>query len=88
MQRLASRADCLVFPAVDGAAGGGPPLLADTYGQFAWTLFANVTGQPALYLPPPPDAAHAGLQLAGARLSDGRLLALGEHLVNLHPRGK
>lgn len=88
MQRLTSQADFLVFPAVDGAASGGAALLADTYGQFASTLFANVTGQPALYVPPPAGAAQAGLQLAGARLSDGRLLALGEHLVNLHPRGK
>jgi len=86
-QQLTSQVDFLVFPAVDGATNGAPVLLADTYAQFASTLFANVTGQPALYLPPPSGAAHSGFQLAGPRLSDARLLALGEHLLNMRRGG-
>jgi len=88
MQRLTSQADYLVLPAVDWAPSGAPALLADTYAQFASTAFANVTGQPALYLPPASDAAHSGFQLAGPRLSDALLLALGEHLLNVRQGGK
>ena len=88
MQRLTSQADFLVFPAVNCAPSGAPSSLADTYAQFASMAFANVTGQPALYLPPAPGAAHPGFQLAGPRLSDARLLALGEHLLNMRQGGK
>jgi len=88
MQRLTSQADYLVVPAVDCAPSGAPASLADTYAQFASTAFANVTGQPALYLPPAPDGAHSGFQLAGPRLSDASLLALGEHLLNVRQGGK
>ena len=87
MQRLTSQADYLLLPAVDWAPSGAPALLADTYAQFASTAFANVTGQPALYLPPASDAAHSGFQLAGPRLSDALLLALGEHLLNVRQGG-
>ena len=52
MQRLTEQADFLVFPAANGAPCDAPALLADTYAQFASTAFANVTGQPVLYLPP------------------------------------
>jgi len=82
MQRLFLQADFLVFPAVKCAATSGSALLADTYAQFASTAFANVTGQPALYLPTASGAGQSGFQLAGPRLSDARLLALGEHLLN------
>lgn len=82
MQRLTGQVDFLVLPAGNGAPAGAPQALARTCAQFATTVFANVTGQPALYLPPPSGAARAGLQLAGPRLSDARLLALGEHLLN------
>jgi aspartyl-tRNA(Asn)/glutamyl-tRNA(Gln) amidotransferase subunit A len=88
MQRLTAQADFLVFPAVDCAPSGAPSSLDSTYAQFASTSFANVTGQPSLYLPPAPGAAHPGLQLAGPRLSDARLLALGEHLLNMRRGGK
>lgn len=65
----------------DGApAPGAPPSLAGTYAEFASTLFANVTGQPALYVPPPPGGAQ-GFQMAGPRLGDARLLSLGELLL-------
>jgi len=88
MQRLTSRADFLVLPAIDCAPPGAPKSLAETYAQFATTLFASVTGQPALYLPPAPGAADPGFQLAGPRLSDARLLDLGEHLLNIRRGGK
>jgi len=87
MEKLFDQADFLMFPA---AAGGGTDegaSLADTYEQFAATLFANVTGQPALYLPPAPGSRTEGVQLAGPRLSDPRLAALGEHLMNLRQAG-
>jgi aspartyl-tRNA(Asn)/glutamyl-tRNA(Gln) amidotransferase subunit A len=83
MHALTSQAEFLVLPAVDAAPSTTPALLPETYAQFAPTLFANVTGQPALYLPPGRSAGHSGIQLAGPRLSDGRLLSLGEHLLNL-----
>jgi hypothetical protein len=41
-----------------------------------------------LYLPPAAEAGHSGIQLAGPRLSDGRLLDLGEHLLDLPGGGK
>ena len=85
MQRLTKEADFLVLPAPEDAAGE-PASLADLYDRFALTAFANVTGQPVLYLPPAGDAA-AGVQLTGPRLSDARLLALGEHLLNLRRGG-
>ncbi len=88
MHRLASQADFLVFPAGDVAPSVEPASLAGTYAQFASTLFASVTGQPALYLPPPPGTARSGFQLAGPRLSDARLLALGEYLLNLRRGGR
>jgi aspartyl-tRNA(Asn)/glutamyl-tRNA(Gln) amidotransferase subunit A len=88
MQRLTSQADFLVFPAVDGAPSDATALLAETYAQFASTAFANVTGQPALYLPAASDAAHSGFQLAGPRLNDARLLSLGEHILNMRRGGK
>jgi len=81
MHALASQADFLVFP-IDVVEKGAPAALPDTYAQFASTLFANVTGQPALYLPPGRSAGQSGIQLAGPRLSDGRLLDLGEYLLN------
>ena len=87
MQRLTGQVDFLVLPVAAGAAARAPAALAEHYAQFATTLFANVTGQPALYLPPPSGAAQAGVQLAGPRLSDARLLALGEYLVNSRRRG-
>ncbi len=84
MQRLAAQVDALVLPAPPPAAPGTS--LAETYAGFAATLFANVTGQPALVLPPP-RAGGVGLQLTGARRSDGRLLALGECLLGLRKGG-
>ncbi|MBN2506209.1 MAG: hypothetical protein JXQ71_05895 [Verrucomicrobia bacterium] len=81
--RLTSEADFLVLPATDGAGVGAPASLAETYAQFAATAFANVVGQPVLGLPPPAGAVSSGIQLVGPRLSDARLLALGEQVLNL-----
>lgn len=86
MEKLFNQADFLVFPAAGGGSGKESSL-AGTYEQFAATLFANVTGQPALYLPPAAGSGAAGFQLAGPRLSDARLIALGEHLLNLRQAG-
>jgi aspartyl-tRNA(Asn)/glutamyl-tRNA(Gln) amidotransferase subunit A len=88
MQRLTSQVGFLVLPAGDGVAAASAATLADTYAQFAWTALANVTGQPALYLPDATGLADAGMQLVGARSSDGRLLALGEHLRNIRQKGQ
>ncbi|MGI5939717.1 MAG: amidase family protein [Thermoleophilia bacterium] len=52
------------------------------YARSALTLCANVTGQPALYLPPGPGTTAGGLQLLGPRLADGRLLAFAGLLLN------
>lgn len=88
MQRITSQADFLLFPAVGPASSGAPASLAHTYAQFASTVFANVSGQPALYLPPQQGSEHAGFQLAGPRLSDARLLSLGEYLLNIRGGGQ
>ncbi len=83
MRQLTSHADFLLLPAGNGARAAlqdAPASLPDTYAEFAATLFANVTGQPALYLPPR-SSALPGFQLAGPRRGDARLLALGEHLL-------
>jgi aspartyl-tRNA(Asn)/glutamyl-tRNA(Gln) amidotransferase subunit A len=87
MQQITAQADFLVLPATNGASSGTDVNLENFCAQFASTAFANVTGQPVLYLPPTPGTA-AGLQIAGPRISDGRLLALGEHLLNINRGGK
>ena len=86
MRQLNAHADFLLLPAGAGAADGTSASLPGTYAEFASTLFANVTGQPALYLPPGPGRAQ-GWQLAAPRLGDARLLALGEYLLERRRRG-
>ncbi|HDQ03199.1 MAG TPA: hypothetical protein ENN23_01285 [Deltaproteobacteria bacterium] len=78
MKKLTGQADFLILPVVNKAAAQNPATLAETYAQFIYTAFANVTGQPALYLP---DKKGEGLQLTAARLADARLLDMGEHLI-------
>lgn len=87
MQNLFEHADFLLIPADAPDGEGQGTGLAETCEQFAATLFANVTGQPALYLPPADGPSASGFQLAGPRLSDPRLLALGEHLLGLRQGG-
>jgi len=66
---------------------GAQASLGGVYAEFASTLFANVTGQPVLYLPSSPGGGRAGIQLTGPRLADGRLLALGESLLETDRKG-
>ncbi|MFW6325762.1 MAG: amidase family protein [Desulfovermiculus sp.] len=87
MQRLFEQADFLLLPACTGSRAEPGLSLADTYEQFADTLFANVSGQPVLYLPPAPGTNASGCQLAGPRRSDPQLLDLGEYVLNLRQRG-
>jgi len=82
MQQRMTQADFMVFPTAKYVSPEAPPLLADTYAQFDSTVFANVTGQPALYLPPANERG-SGFQLVGPRLSDMHVLALGEYLMKL-----
>lgn len=88
MQKITSLADFLVFPTVSQGTSDTPTSLAGIYEQFVHTAFANVTGQPALHLPSSSGTKHSGFQLAGPRLSDARLLALGEYLLCLRHGGK
>ena len=87
MQKLSGQADFFIFPAAAAGNSDQGDFLGDIYEQFTATLFANVTGQPALYLPPASGTSASGFQLTGPRLSDARVLALGEHLVNLRQKG-
>ncbi|MFP4048775.1 MAG: amidase family protein [Desulfovermiculus sp.] len=87
MQRLFEQADFLLLPACTGSRAEPGLSLADTYEQFADTLFANVSGQPVLYLPPAPGTNASGCQLAGPRRSDPQLLDLGEYVLNRRQRG-
>lgn len=87
MQHLYTQADYLVFPLFDTSLSTAVDTLASLYSQFTLTAFANVTGEPVLYLPPE-DAAGSGLQLSGPRLSDARLLAFGSHLLKIHQGGR
>lgn len=82
MQQIAAQVDFLVFPTVKYCPSDEPLPLEETCAQFALTAFANVSGQPALYLPASHDS-HSGFQLVGPAFSDARVLSLGEHLMNL-----
>lgn len=84
--RLFLQTDFLLLPAFSDGLTETPLSLAATYAQFATTAFANVLGLPALYLPPAAER-QVGLQLAGPRLSDGRLINLGEYVQNLRRGG-
>lgn len=85
MQKLSEKADFLVFPTINPAASRTFDSLADMYEQFVYTAFANVTGQPALYIP---SGVGAGFQLAAKRHGDGRLLDLSEYLLRNRRGGK
>ena len=88
MQKINEQADFLIFPTLNSTASNNPESLADLYAQFIYTMFANITGQPALYLPSSSGSKHPGIQLAGPRLADGRLLALGDYLLSNRQGGK
>jgi len=87
ISELFEKVDYLVFPVVDRILSDISASPDEMYTQFSTTVFANVTGQPVLFLPPL-DTGYPGLQLAGPRLSDLRLLTLGEYLLNMRQGGK
>jgi aspartyl-tRNA(Asn)/glutamyl-tRNA(Gln) amidotransferase subunit A len=81
----AGKAGFLMFPSPDAAPASEPGTLDGFYSRFAGTLFANVAGLPALYLPPTQGAA--GFQLAAPRLGGPDLIALGEYLYTARRGG-
>lgn len=87
MGRLTGQVDFLVMPVRGQAVAEGAVPLAETYAKFSSTLFANVTGQPVLCLPPADGARQAGVQLAAGRRCDGRLIALGEYILERRGKG-
>ncbi len=84
-QKLFEQIDFLVGPAQNPVAGRSPDTLAGFYDQVAHTLLANVTGGPALYVPPS-GPGRPGVELVGALGADARLLDLGDFLSR-QPRG-
>lgn len=80
MTELTTHVDALLLPLPLTPPTEVALSLDETYALFDVTLFANVTGQPVLTLPPVQKMA---VQLAGARLSDDRLLARGETLLKI-----
>lgn len=88
MQNISGQVDFLVLPTVSATAGEKDDTLADLYAQSMYTAFANVTGQPALYIPSVSGAKQKGLQFIAPRLDDGRLLAFGEYVLDKRQGGK
>lgn len=88
MDRIYSQANFLVFPATNSTGPDETGALSSIYSRFSFTLFANVTGQPVLYLPVDSGAGITGFQLAGPRNSDGGVLTLGEYILNRRDGGK
>ena len=88
MATATAQTDFLVLPGENPSAPATAVTPEDIYAQFSFTAFANVTGQPALYLPPPTGEARPGWQLTGPRRSDARLLAVGESLQGIRQGGK
>ncbi len=84
LRALEDRADFLLLPSPGQAPAAEPDDLDGLYRRFASTLFANVAGLPALYLPG--KGGTGGCQLAAPRLQGPRLLELGEYLDN-SPKG-
>lgn len=88
MQKMTSQVDFLILPAVHPTADSGKDSLADLYAQFSYTAFANVSGQPALYIPAASGETHQGLQITAPRLADGRVLTFGEYVLGNREGGK
>lgn len=83
--------DLLAFPTRRYGKDGNPPATVNhVYDACAWTLAANVTGQPALQVPsfPIDNDGERGMQLVAAHLDDARLLAAGVKLSSLLQRGR
>jgi len=89
MEKLTTQADFLLLPTLAASSPGESATLEECYAQAAHTLCANVSGQPALHLPPIfAGQGSSGFQLTGPRRSDGRLLALGDFLLNQRRKGE
>ena len=88
LERLSAQADFLLLPTLAADAAGEPATLGEWYAQAAHTLCANVSGRPALHLPPIFAGQGGGFQLTGPRRGDGRLLALGDFLLNQRQGGE
>lgn len=87
MDRLLEKVEFLAVPLRGQAAAEGALPLAETYAKFSSTLFANVTGQPVLCLPPVDSKGQGGVQLAAQRRNDGELVALGEYILERRGKG-
>ncbi len=86
MAQLSAQVDFLICPIIPIPASDTVARLGETYAYGATTIFANVTGQPTLFLPPAAGAGNTGYQLAGPRRSDARLLALGAWILQMRRR--
>ncbi len=85
-QSLLAQVDALVFPVKNAAAPDAPETLTDFYKQFAHTAQANITGCPALCLPP--SAANGtAMQVMARPNADARVMALGEYLYRQRKGG-
>ncbi len=78
-ERLLAQVDVLVFPVQNAVTPDAPETLAGLYEQFAYTAHANITGCPALCVPPS-AADRSAVQLVGPKNADARVMALGEYL--------
>jgi len=85
-ERLTTQADVLVFPVQNSTAADAPETLAGLYEQFAHTAHANITGCPALCVPPM-AADRPALQLVGPQNADARIMSAGEHLFKQRKGG-
>jgi len=85
-EHLTAQTDALLMPVQNPAAPEMPATLAELYEQFIHTTQANVTGGPALSLPPA-AAQRPGLQLMGPKNAEARLIALGEFLFRRRTGG-
>lgn len=80
MDRLLGQVDLLALPAPGPEPSDGR--LREVCAPYAGAMFANVTGQPVLCLPAAAPGG-GGIQLAGARRGDARVLEAGERIMNL-----
>ncbi|MDD3544963.1 MAG: amidase family protein [Kiritimatiellae bacterium] len=87
MDRLTGQVDFLAMPLPGKAADAGTLPLDETYAKSISTLFANVTGQPVVCLPSANGTPQAGMQLAAKRRCDGRLIDLGEFILERRGKG-
>lgn len=88
---LFDQVDLLVFPTRRFAPKTAQQeTVSQVYDSGAFTLAANVTGEPALHVPSVAVAPEGdlGMQLVGRRLDDARLLSVGVTLASLLAEGR